>query len=72
MNCNSKMLRMGNIFPKWSMATEGQTVTAKNIYCCGTFHVNREYTEAQSDSVLLTKPAGNHALSWFSHFPGQT
>jgi hypothetical protein len=56
-------------------AVEGKWVTARdsrrNICSTVTFLANGYCTEAQSESVLLTKSTCSHARFWFCHFAGQ-
>lgn len=43
----------------------------KNVCSTGTFHANGYCTEAQSETVFLTKSTCSHTSFWFFHFAGQ-
>jgi hypothetical protein len=57
----------GNTFSKWSRVS-GSLWQQKNT---GTFHANGYCTEAQCETVFVTKSSCSHTSFWFCHCTGQ-
>ena len=62
----------GNTFSKWSRVNEWQPVTEEEVYIVlALFFANGYCTEAQCETVFVTKSTCSHASFWFSHCTGQ-
>jgi hypothetical protein len=61
----------GNIFSKAVTGIRGQPLTVEEFCIVLAVFMLADYSEAQSETVLLTKSAGSHAHFWFYYFLGQ-